>query len=160
MGETEEGEDVTERGDFAAASDAEEEGGMDDETDGHAFGDAEGEGHGEHDEDGGDGLGEVGEIETGGGLHHEDADDDEGRGGGDGGDDGDEWIEEEGEEEAGGGGEGGEAGAPTGFDTLATGIWSATSEAFYARAALPALLLLAVSSLSVAIILSQDRAHD
>jgi iron(III) transport system permease protein len=50
--------------------------------------------------------------------------------------------------------------APTGFDTLATGIWSATSEAFYARAALPALLLLAVSSLSVAIILSQDRAHD
>lgn len=49
--------------------------------------------------------------------------------------------------------------APTGFHTLATGIWSATSEAFYARAALPALLLLAVSSLSVAVILSQDRHH-
>jgi iron(III) transport system permease protein len=49
--------------------------------------------------------------------------------------------------------------APTGFATLATQIWSATAEAFYARAALPALLLLAVSSLSVAIILSQDRDH-
>lgn len=49
--------------------------------------------------------------------------------------------------------------APTGFSTLATQIWSATAEAFYARAALPALLLLAVSSLSVAIIISQDRDH-
>ncbi len=49
--------------------------------------------------------------------------------------------------------------APTGFATLATQIWSATAEAFYARAALPALLLLAVSSLSVAIIISQDRDH-
>lgn len=48
---------------------------------------------------------------------------------------------------------------PTGFATLATQIWSATAEAFYARAALPALLLLAVSSLSVAIIISQDRDH-
>ncbi|HSN78035.1 MAG TPA: iron ABC transporter permease [Anaerolineae bacterium] len=49
--------------------------------------------------------------------------------------------------------------APTGFATLATQIWSATAEAFYARAALPALLLLAVSSLSVTIIISQDRDH-
>ncbi len=49
--------------------------------------------------------------------------------------------------------------APTGFATLATQIWSATAEAFYARAALPALLLLAVSSLSVATIFSQDRDH-
>lgn len=49
--------------------------------------------------------------------------------------------------------------APTGFTTLATQIWSATAEAFYARAALPALLLLAVSSLSVSIIISQDRDH-
>jgi iron(III) transport system permease protein len=49
--------------------------------------------------------------------------------------------------------------APNGFNTLATQIWSATAEAFYARAALPALLLLAVSSLSVAIILHQDRDH-
>jgi len=49
--------------------------------------------------------------------------------------------------------------APTGFATLATQIWSATAEAFYARAALPALLLLAVSSLSVTLIVSQDRDH-
>ncbi len=49
--------------------------------------------------------------------------------------------------------------APTGFATLATQVWSATAEAFYARAALPALLLLAVSSLSVTIILAQDRTH-
>lgn len=49
--------------------------------------------------------------------------------------------------------------APTGFTTLATEIWSATAEAFYARAALPALILVAVSSLSIGILLSQDRDH-
>ena len=49
--------------------------------------------------------------------------------------------------------------APTGFSTLATEIWSATAEAFYARAALPALLLVAVSSLSIGLLLSQDRDH-
>ena len=49
--------------------------------------------------------------------------------------------------------------APTGFDTLATEIWSATAEAFYARAALPALILVAVSSLSISLLLSQDRDH-
>lgn len=48
--------------------------------------------------------------------------------------------------------------APTGFTTLSTEIWSATAEAFYARAALPALLLVAVSSLSIGLLLSQD--HD
>ncbi|MEY3020656.1 MAG: hypothetical protein RLZZ272_1640 [Actinomycetota bacterium] len=32
--------------------------------------------------------------------------------------------------------------APTGYDTLATRVWSATSEAFFARAALPALLVI------------------
>jgi iron(III) transport system permease protein len=37
--------------------------------------------------------------------------------------------------------------APTGFDTLATRVWSATEEAFYARAAVPALLLIAVGTL-------------
>ncbi len=47
--------------------------------------------------------------------------------------------------------------APTGFNTLATQIWSATAEAFFARAALPSLILVLVSSLSVWIILSQDR---
>jgi iron(III) transport system permease protein len=49
--------------------------------------------------------------------------------------------------------------APTGFTTLATEIWSATAEAFYARAALPALLLVAVSSLSIGLLLSQERDH-
>jgi iron(III) transport system permease protein len=35
---------------------------------------------------------------------------------------------------------------PTGFETLATRIWGATSEAFFARAAAPALLLVAISA--------------
>jgi iron(III) transport system permease protein len=37
--------------------------------------------------------------------------------------------------------------SPIGFNTLATRIWSATSEGFYTRAALPALILVALSSL-------------
>ncbi len=37
--------------------------------------------------------------------------------------------------------------APTGFETLATRVWSASSEAFFARAALPALLLIVLSTL-------------
>jgi len=45
---------------------------------------------------------------------------------------------------------------PTGFTTLATQIWSATDEAFFARAAMPALLLLAISALSIFLILSQE----
>lgn len=48
--------------------------------------------------------------------------------------------------------------SPTGFKTLAVEIWSATAEAFFARAAAPALLLIAISSLSIFLILSQDRA--
>ncbi len=46
---------------------------------------------------------------------------------------------------------------PTGFSTLATQIWSATAEAFFARAAAPALLLLLVSTLSIVIILQQEE---
>ena len=42
--------------------------------------------------------------------------------------------------------------APTGFDTLAVRVWSASSEAFFARAALPALLLLLLSSVPLAIL--------
>ncbi|HRJ42038.1 MAG TPA: iron ABC transporter permease, partial [Caldilineaceae bacterium] len=45
---------------------------------------------------------------------------------------------------------------PTGFTTLATQIWSATDEAFFARAATPALLLLVISALSIFLILSQE----
>lgn len=47
---------------------------------------------------------------------------------------------------------------PTGFTTLATQIWSTTSEAFFARAAAPALLLLLVSAFSILLIVSQEEA--
>ena len=40
--------------------------------------------------------------------------------------------------------------APIGFETLAVRVWSASSEAFFARAALPALLLIALSVLPLA----------
>ena len=46
--------------------------------------------------------------------------------------------------------------APTGYDTLATRIWSASNEAFYARAAAPALVLVLLSALSLAYILEPD----
>jgi iron(III) transport system permease protein len=46
---------------------------------------------------------------------------------------------------------------PIGFSTLATQIWSATSEAFYTRAAAPALILLVVSGLSIVFILRQEE---
>ena len=45
---------------------------------------------------------------------------------------------------------------PTGFRTMATRIWDATAEAFFARAAAPALLLVFVSALAVWLILSQE----
>jgi iron(III) transport system permease protein len=47
--------------------------------------------------------------------------------------------------------------APTGFDTLATRIWSATSEGFYALAAAPALLLIGVAALSLVLVMRQER---
>lgn len=43
--------------------------------------------------------------------------------------------------------------SPIGFKTLATAIWSATDEAFFARAAAPMLLLILVSSLSLYFVL-------
>jgi iron(III) transport system permease protein len=46
--------------------------------------------------------------------------------------------------------------APTGYDTLATRVWSATTGAMYARAAAPALLLLVVSALSLSFILARE----
>jgi iron(III) transport system permease protein len=46
--------------------------------------------------------------------------------------------------------------SPAGFTTLATQIWSATDEAFFTRAAAPALLLLSVSALSILLIMSQE----
>ena len=47
--------------------------------------------------------------------------------------------------------------SPTGFSTLATQIWSATDEAFFARAAAPALILLAMSAFSIFLVLMQEE---
>ena len=47
--------------------------------------------------------------------------------------------------------------APTGFDTLAVRIWSATSEGFFARAAGPALLMMLVAALSLGFVLRGER---
>ena len=46
---------------------------------------------------------------------------------------------------------------PIGFKTLATAAWSAASEAFFAKAAAPALLTILASSVPLAIILSTTR---
>ena len=47
--------------------------------------------------------------------------------------------------------------APIGFDTLATEIWDAASSGFYARAAGPAALLLAISVGTVAVLLRSEE---
>ena len=47
--------------------------------------------------------------------------------------------------------------SPTGFTTLATQIWSATDEAFFTRAAAPALMLLVMSALSIFLVLMQEE---
>jgi iron(III) transport system permease protein len=48
---------------------------------------------------------------------------------------------------------------PTGFGTLATGVWGAVAEAFFARAAAPALFLVLAASVGIGLILAQeDRA--
>ena len=46
---------------------------------------------------------------------------------------------------------------PIGFETLATEIWGAASEGFYAEAALPAALLLGLSVATVAVLLRDER---
>lgn len=47
--------------------------------------------------------------------------------------------------------------APTGFDTLAVRVWSATGEAFFTRAAVPALVLIALGSVPLAVSMIRDR---
>lgn len=47
--------------------------------------------------------------------------------------------------------------APIEFDTLATRIWSASSEAFFARAAAPALMLILVAALPLAILVAREH---
>lgn len=46
--------------------------------------------------------------------------------------------------------------APTGYPTLATQVWSATSEAFFARAALPALALVLLSALPMVVLVLRE----
>jgi iron(III) transport system permease protein len=47
--------------------------------------------------------------------------------------------------------------SPIGFQTLATSIWSAASEAFFAQAAAPALLLILASSLPLALLTIREQ---
>ena len=46
---------------------------------------------------------------------------------------------------------------PLGFETLATSVWSASSEAFFARAAAPALTLILISSVPMAYLVTRER---
>ena len=46
---------------------------------------------------------------------------------------------------------------PAGFKTLATSVWSASSEAFFAEAASHALALILVSSVPMALIIVRQR---
>ena len=46
---------------------------------------------------------------------------------------------------------------PIGYNTLATAVWAAASEAFFAQAALPALLLILVSSIPLAFLMLRER---
>ena len=50
--------------------------------------------------------------------------------------------------------------APIGFRTLATQVWSNTNDAFFAQAAVPAIILVVISALLVTIILSQERPRE
>ena len=50
--------------------------------------------------------------------------------------------------------------SPIGFTTLASSIWAASQEAFFARAAAPALLLVAVSSIPLALITMREERRD
>jgi iron(III) transport system permease protein len=47
--------------------------------------------------------------------------------------------------------------APTGFDTLATAIWGAATEGFFARAAAPAAMLMLLSAATVAVLFRMEE---
>lgn len=49
--------------------------------------------------------------------------------------------------------------SPIGFETLATQIWHSTTEGFFARAAVPALILVAVSSLPMIVMVLRERSR-
>ena len=46
---------------------------------------------------------------------------------------------------------------PLGFQTLATSVWSASSEAFFARAAAPALMIILTSSIPMALLVLREK---
>jgi iron(III) transport system permease protein len=50
--------------------------------------------------------------------------------------------------------------APIGYRTLATGVWSAVSEAFFAAAAAPALLIVLLSSVPMTIYILREQNHE
>lgn len=50
--------------------------------------------------------------------------------------------------------------APTGYPTLATQVWNATSEAFFARAAAPAAALILLSAVPMAFLVLRENAED
>lgn len=50
--------------------------------------------------------------------------------------------------------------APTGYDTLATRVWSATAEAFFARASVPALFLILLGSVPLAVMMIRRNPGD
>jgi iron(III) transport system permease protein len=47
--------------------------------------------------------------------------------------------------------------SPAGFDTLVLDVWSSASEGLFSQASPPALLIILVSGLSIALILRQER---
>ena len=47
--------------------------------------------------------------------------------------------------------------SPLGFRTLATGVWGNISEAFFAQAAAPALLLVLLSSVPLALLTLREK---
>ena len=47
--------------------------------------------------------------------------------------------------------------SPTGFNTLSASVWSFTAEAFFARAAMPALLLILLSGVPLAVMMFRER---
>ena len=46
--------------------------------------------------------------------------------------------------------------SPLGFQTLATSVWGAASEAFFARAAMPALMLVLTASVPMAFLVTRE----
>jgi iron(III) transport system permease protein len=50
--------------------------------------------------------------------------------------------------------------APLGFKTLATAVWSAVSEAFFAAAAAPALLIILLSSLPMTLLILREQIYE